>query len=107
MIASITKDGVLHWYCPGKTCAHHPDTGVARSAHISELATSPQDPSMVHLPLCECGVQLSIKVHFTEEELEEERSDLGPGKRLRHHSAVPRHQELARQLARKEKDSPS
>ena len=101
MLASIDKEGHIHWYCPGKKCPHHPGTGVARSAHISDpdVRVDPTDPTMIHLPLCECGAQLSLNVAFTEEELDEDRPDLGQGKRTSHHSAVPRHQELARQLA--------
>jgi len=87
MLASIDKEGHIHWYCPGKKCPHHPGTA------------EPTDPTMIHLPLCECGAQLSLNVAFTEEELDEDRPDLGQGKRTSHHSAVPRHQELARQLA--------
>ncbi len=70
-IHAIDDSGSIHWKCNGlgMKCKH------PISVHISHDAIQwhPTDEHSVVMPPCpKCGAQMQVRVHFTEEELQED-----------------------------------
>ena len=65
---TLTEDGHLGWQCVGcgkQQTAHHSHKEV-QWCHEPGM---PVEHATVRLPACECGAQVYLKVHFTEQEL--------------------------------------
>jgi hypothetical protein len=70
-IHAISDDGNIHWKCNGlgAKCKN------AISVHIShdDIQWHPTDEKCVVMPPCsKCGAQMIVRVHFSEEELQED-----------------------------------
>ena len=76
MLAGVTQDGTITWYCQAREGQDEPPCGILNTTSLDDViyqempeATKPGQGAMMILPACACGASTRLKADYSVKEL--------------------------------------